>query len=139
MVKGERRQMRMRRRRSPPPETRSIAKYTSLFFFLLFFYAREIISLKVTWAMELARARFRSASWAFFMFSSRPCHVFRTEFWSARAYENDTCQGLGVWFMALRFRVDSSSLWPPERNLFFKEKKEGEGEGEERARGGVSV
>merc|ERR1719171_3397542 len=31
--------------------------------------------------------------------------------------EKDTCHGLGVWFMALRLRVDSSSDWPPDRNM----------------------
>ena len=48
---------------------------------------------------------------------SSPFQVFSTVFCRARAYENDTCHGLALWFMALRFRVDSISDWPPDRNM----------------------
>ena len=47
----------------------------------------------------------------------RTFHVLSTEFCRARAYEKDTCHGLGFWFMAFRFRVASSSDWPPDRNM----------------------
>merc|ERR1719486_287247 len=68
-------------------------------------------------AAELALARSMRASWAAFLFSSRTCQVLRTEFCRARAEEKDTCQGLGVWFIAFRLSVDSISDCPPERNM----------------------
>ena len=70
-----------------------------------------------SWAAELADARWISAAWAASTFASSPFQVLRTEFWSARAYENETCHGLGVWFMAFRLSVASSSDCPPERNM----------------------
>ncbi|CAA7410910.1 unnamed protein product [Spirodela intermedia] len=55
-----------------------------------------------SWARELALARSRRASCAAFTFSGRPPQVFRQE----------TCHGLGAWFMALRFSVASTSDCP---------------------------
>ena len=38
-----------------------------------------------SWASELALARVSRASWAACLLAGLPCHVRRTEFWSARA------------------------------------------------------
>lgn len=65
----------------------------------------------------MALARTSSASCAFCRLAGSPCHVRSTLFCRARAYENDTCHGFGVWFIALRLSVASSSDWPPERNM----------------------
>lgn len=32
------------------------------------------------------------------------------------AYENDTCHGFGAWFIALKFKVASTSDCPPDKN-----------------------
>merc|ERR1719296_429084 len=66
-------------------------------------------------ALELAPARWNSLDCAAITFSSLPAHVFRVVFWRARAYEKDTCHGLGDWFIAFRFSVAWISDWPPDR------------------------
>ncbi len=60
------------------------------------------------------------------MFSGWPFHVFSTEFWRARAYEKDTCHGLGLWFIAFRFSVASTSDWPPDKNCSRQNKEWGQ-------------
>merc|ERR1719382_2163224 len=67
------------------------------------------------WALELAEARWNSLDCAATLFSSLPAHVFRVVFWSARAYEKETCHGFGDVFIAFRFSVAWISDWPPDR------------------------
>merc|ERR1719343_199324 len=66
-------------------------------------------------ALELAHARWNSLDCAATTLSSLPAQVFRVVFWSARAYEKETCHGFVPWFIALRFSVAWISDWPPER------------------------
>jgi len=52
-----------------------------------------------------------------------------TLFCSARAYEKDTCHGLGDWFIAFRFSVASSSDCPPDRNMMPAQRGRDESQG----------
>lgn len=63
--------------------------------------------------MLLTFARWSRAFWALSTLAGFPCHVLRTVFWRARAYEKETCHGFGVLFMQLRLREASSSDCPP--------------------------
>ena len=49
--------------------------------------------------------------------ASSPAHVLMTEFCNALAYEKDTCHGFGCWFMAFKYKVESNSDKPPDKNM----------------------
>jgi len=58
------------------------------------------------------------ASWAAFLFSSFPAHVFTHVFCKALPYENVKPHGfLSALFISLRLTEASSSLYPPLKNV----------------------
>src|SRR2546425_6917665 len=64
-------------------------------------------------------ARRWNAACAAGTFSARPAHVRIESSCSARAYENDNTHGAfgAIKFIALRWAVASTELWPPDRKL----------------------
>ena len=68
-------------------------------------------------ARPFSSARLDKMACALPTMASSPAHALMTEFCNALAYEKDTCHGFGCWFMAFKYKVESNSDKPPDKNM----------------------